>query len=109
VYRLILRLHQGIETEDLMWLDDVIQRVDPGGDYLGQRTTKQFIHSEEWLKPQLGTHSSYDTWVKGGQPEVITEAREVVDRLLENYEPHPLSDDVERELDQIQSRAKMEV
>lgn len=92
-----------------MWLDDVIQRVDPGGDYLGQRTTKQFIHSEEWLKPQLGTHSSYDTWVKDGQPDIVAEAKEVVDRLLQNYEPLPLSKEAESELDRIQNRAKMEV
>lgn len=92
-----------------MWLDDVIQRVDPGGDYLGQRTTKQFMHSEEWLKPGLGSHTSYDGWGKEGQPDLLAEACEKVDQLLAEYEPHPLSDDVERELDQIQSRAKMEV
>jgi trimethylamine--corrinoid protein Co-methyltransferase len=109
VYRLICRLHQGIETEDSMWLEDVIQGVDPGGDFLGQRSTKQFMHSEEWLKPWLGSHTSYDGWVKEGQPKLLTEAGEKVDQLLANHEPYPLSKEAERELDRIQTRAKMEV
>jgi trimethylamine--corrinoid protein Co-methyltransferase len=108
VYRMIRRMHQGIETEVSMWLDDVIQGVDPGGDYLGQRTTKQFMHSEEWLKPGLGTHTTYDGWVKDGQPDMLDEARERVDRLLANHQPYPLSEEAERELDRIQTRAEME-
>ena len=108
VYRLTRRLRAGIQTDKSMWLDDVITSVKAGGDFLGQKTTKKFMHSEEWLKPQLGTHSSYDAWVKEGQPEIITEAKEVVDRLLQDYEPNPLSEEAEKELDRIQTRAKME-
>jgi trimethylamine--corrinoid protein Co-methyltransferase len=108
VYRLIRRLHAGIQTDESMWLDDVIQNVKAGGDYLGQQTTKEFMHSEEWLKPGLGTHSSYNGWVKDGQPDVLAEASEKVNQLLANHKPHPLSEEAERELDRIQTRVKME-
>lgn len=108
IYRLIRRLHTGIQTDESMWLNDVIESVKAGGDFLGQPTTKKFMHSEEWLKPQLGTHTSYDGWVKAGRPDILLEAGEKVDRLLATHQPYPLSEEAERELDRIQARAKME-
>jgi trimethylamine--corrinoid protein Co-methyltransferase len=96
IYRLMRRLRAGIQTDASMWLDDVIASVKPGGDYLGQKTTKEFMHSEEWLMPGLGTHT-------------LDEARQKVDHLISNHEPYPLSKEAERELDRIQNRAKMEV
>ncbi len=107
-YRLMRRLHTGIQTDESKWLDEVIRNVKPGSDYLGQRSTKTYMHSEEWFKPDLGTHSSYDRWIKDGRPELQDEAREKVDQLLANHEPIPLSEEAERELDRIQARAKME-
>jgi trimethylamine--corrinoid protein Co-methyltransferase len=109
IYCLMRRLRAGIQTDASMWLDDVIASVKPGGDYLGQKTTKEFMHSEEWLMPGLGTHTSFDGWVKEGRPKLLDEARQKVDHLISNHEPYPLSKEAERELDRIQNRAKMEV
>ena len=92
-----------------MWLEGVIEKVRPGGDFLGEPTTRSFMHSEEWLKPGLGTHTTYDGWVKDGRPDILTEASEKVDQLLSNHQPYPLNEDAERELDRGQLRAKMEV
>jgi trimethylamine--corrinoid protein Co-methyltransferase len=108
VYRLIRRMRAGIQTDKSMWLDDVITSVKAGGDFLGQKTTKKYMHSEEWLKPRLGSHTTYDGWVKEGRPDVLAEASEKVDQLLANHQPYPLSKEAERELDRIQTRAKME-
>lgn len=109
IYRLIRRLHAGIQTEESKWLEEVIEKVRPGGDFLGEPTTRAFMHSEEWLKPTLGTHNSYDGWVKDGRPELLDEARVKVDQLLAEHRPIPFSEQVERELDRIESRAKLEV
>jgi trimethylamine--corrinoid protein Co-methyltransferase len=108
-YRLMRRLRTGIQTDATMWLDDVIASVKPGGDYLGQKTTKKFMHSEEWLKPSLGSHTSFDGWVKEGRPELLVEARQKVDHLISNHKPYPISKEAEKELDRIRSRANMEV
>ena len=61
-------------------------------------------------KPVLSVeYSDPDGTAEAGLQQIIDEAREVVDRLLQNHEPLPLSMEVERELDRIQTRAKMEV
>jgi trimethylamine--corrinoid protein Co-methyltransferase len=109
IYRLIRRYHAGIQTDEPMWLEEVIEKVRPGGDFLGETTTRSFMHSEEWLKPTLGTHNSYDGWVKDGRPDLLDEARDKVDQLLAEHQPLALSEEAERELDRIESRAKMEV
>ncbi len=108
MYRLIRRYHAGIQTDESMWLEEVIEKVRPGGDFLGQPTTRSFMHSEEWLKPTLGTHNSHDGWVKDGRPKLLEEARGKVDQLLAEHKPYPLRKEAERELDRIESRAKME-
>ncbi len=109
IYRLIRRYYAGIQTDEPMWLEEVIEKVRPGGDFLGETTTRSFMHSEEWLKPTLGTHNSYDGWVKDGRPDLLDEARDKVDQLLAEHQPLALSEEAERELDRIESRAKMEV
>jgi trimethylamine--corrinoid protein Co-methyltransferase len=108
MYRLIRRYHAGIQTDESMWLEEVIEKVRPGGDFLGQPTTRSFMHSDEWFKPALGTHNSYDGWVKDGRPKLLEEARGKVDQLLAEHKPYPLRKEAERELDRIESRAKME-
>ena len=97
--------HRGILTNEEMWLDDVIQRVGPGGHFLGERTTVTNMRSGEWLIPSLGVHQSRESWEEAGKKDLLEEARETVEHLLSTHEPLPLSEETELELDKIQKRA----
>jgi trimethylamine--corrinoid protein Co-methyltransferase len=88
-----------------MWLDDVIQRVGPGGNFLGEISTIANMRSGEWLIPSLGIHQSQESWEMAGKNDLLEEAREKVENLLSTHKPLPLSDEVEKELDKIQKRA----
>jgi trimethylamine--corrinoid protein Co-methyltransferase len=105
VFRMSKQAHRGILTKDEMWLDDVIQRVGPGRHFLGEKSTTDNMRSGEWLIPRLGVHDSQESWEMAGKKDVLEEARERVEHLLSTHKPLPLSDEVEKELDNIQKRA----
>jgi trimethylamine--corrinoid protein Co-methyltransferase len=105
VFRMSKQAHRGILANDEMWLDDVIQRVGPGGHFLGEKSTTANIRSGEWLIPRLGVHDAQESWEMAGKKDILEEAREKVENLLSSHKPLPLSDEVEKELDKIQKRA----
>lgn len=105
VFRMSKQAHRGILANEKMWLDDVIQRVGPGGHFLGEKSTLTNMRSGEWLLPRLGVHEAQESWERAGKKNILEEAREKVEHLLLSHEPLPLSDEVEKELDKIQKRA----
>lgn len=106
VFRMCKRAHQGIATEALRWLEDVINAVEPGGHFLGERSTVRGVHEGEWYFSQLGVHDTFEGWDAAGRPSLVDEAREKVEQILATHEPLPLNEDVERELDRIEKRAR---
>ena len=108
VFEMARRAHQGIATGEDKWLDDVIDRVGPGGNFLAQRSTREGTRSGEWYVSEFGWHGTYGKWVADGKPTLLDEARQRVDEILSTHEPLPLGEDVERELDRIQRRAREE-
>jgi len=52
VFRMCKQAHRGILTHEKMWLDDVIQRIGPGGHFLAEKSTSANIRSGEWMIPR---------------------------------------------------------
>ena len=105
-FRMNKQAHRGIKTNEDAWLDDVIQRASPGGNFLGEKTTAANMRSGEWLFPRIGLHDTQKAWEDAGKKDVLEEAREKVDRLLAEHKPMPLPAEVEKELDRLEERAK---
>ena len=108
IFRMSRQAYRGIPTHDEAWLDEVIQKVGPGGNYLGEKSTVKNIRSGEWLIPQLGVHDTEGAWSRSGRQDVLDEAREKVDQILRTHKPLPFGEDIRKELDQIYSRAREE-
>ncbi len=106
IFRMSRRAHQGIATGADKWLEDVIERVGPAGNFLGERSTRKGTRSGEWYVSEFGLHDTYEKWEAGGKPTLLDEAHQRVDEILAAHEPLPLDEDVERELDRIQKRAR---
>jgi trimethylamine--corrinoid protein Co-methyltransferase len=109
VFRMAKQAHRGISSRDEMWLDDVIQRVGAGGNFLGEKSTAANMRSGEWLIPKLGVHETQRAWEDAGQKDILEEAREKVEHLLATHQPLPLGDDAEKELGKIYRRAQESV
>jgi len=106
IFRLAKHAHRGIDTSSDKWLTDVIEEVGPGGHYLSEHSTAMSIRSGEWYHPNMGARTSFDDWVADGKRDVLCEIREKVRQILDAYEPLPLGEDVEIELETICERAR---
>jgi len=105
IFRMNKQAHRGIETNENAWLDNVIQSVGPGGNFLGEKSTATSMRSGEWLIPRIGMHESQASWESSGRKTILEKARKQVDTLLAEYEPLPLPSDVEQELIRIEQKA----
>jgi trimethylamine:corrinoid methyltransferase-like protein len=85
---------------------DQIARVGPGGNYLSELTTLESIRNGEWYLSEIGTHTSFENWAAGDKKDVLSEIREKVAEILDAYEPLPLGEDVEKELEKICKKAR---
>jgi trimethylamine--corrinoid protein Co-methyltransferase len=108
VFRLYKRARQGITIDDDKWLEDVIDRVGPGGNFLAETSTVKGIRNGEWYVSKFGVHDTFEGWETAGRPLLLEEAREKVRQILAMHEPLALDHDVERELQRIQLRAEAE-
>jgi len=106
MFRMSRQAHRGIPTHDEAWLDEIIQKVGPGGNFLGEKSTVKNIRSGEWLIPRLGVHDTEGSWVRSGRKDILDEAREKIDQILKTHKPLPLDDDVRDELDKIYKKAQ---
>ena len=107
-FKMSRRARQGIAADDGKWLEEVIHRVGPGGHFLTEPSTAMALREGEMYISQLGWQDSFEAWEAAGKPTVLEEAREKVGEILAAHQPLPLDDDVERELDRIQKRARDE-
>ena len=101
IFGMCKQARRGILCDEGKWLDDVIDKVGPGGDFLSDISTVRAARDGEWHIGGLGAHDSFETWRDAGKPTVLDEAREKVDRLLTTHEPISFDATVEAELDRI--------
>lgn len=107
VFRMSKQAHRGIPTNEGSWLDEVIQRVGPGGNFLMEKSTVSNMRSGEWLIPHIGVHGTQKAWEDSGKKDILEEAREKIEHILSSHKPLPLGDDIEKELDDIYKRAQI--
>lgn len=106
MFRMSKQVHRGIPTHDDAFLDEVIQKAGPGGNYLGEKSTVKNLRSGEWLIPGLGMHETQRAWERSGRKDILDEAGEKIDQILKTHKPLPLGKDIEKELAVILKRAK---
>ena len=106
IFRMCVFAREGIPARGDLWLDDVIERVGPGGDYIAEKSTRVNVRGGQWYLPGLGVHDSRERWTAAGRPGLMEEAGRLADELLATREELPLGDDVERELAALQERAR---
>jgi trimethylamine--corrinoid protein Co-methyltransferase len=105
IWRMCRAAHEGIATGADRWLDEALARVGPGGNFLGERSTRRGMRGDEWFVPRLGTQDAHHVWEEAGKPDVVDEARQKVADILATHEATPWDEGVERALAQLRRRA----
>jgi trimethylamine--corrinoid protein Co-methyltransferase len=109
IFRRCKRLVRGIESKENMWLDQIIDKIGSGGNFLAQRSTRDALRSGEWYIDTIGVHSTYEQWETMGQPDLLVEVRQKIDEILESDQPMTLDEDQVRELVKIEKFARTEI
>jgi trimethylamine--corrinoid protein Co-methyltransferase len=92
----------GVTVSDETLALDVIEELGPTGDYLGHDHTMR--HFREPYYSKLADKGVYAQWVQKGSTTMEERAAKVVDKILAEHEPEPLSPDVQRDIKRIVER-----
>jgi trimethylamine--corrinoid protein Co-methyltransferase len=84
----VRRLLAGIRIEPETLALEVIDRVGPGGSYLGDAHTAR--HFREVWYPRLLDRRAYHAWTEAGEPTAIKTANQVAREILATHQPEPL-------------------
>lgn len=93
----VYRVLKGIKVNDNTIAKDIIASVGPGGHYLGQKHTIEYLDKEHYF-PKLSSRESRKDWELAGSKDLWAVAREKVKDILKKHEPRPLDRGVDRQL-----------
>lgn len=96
----VYRAMDGVDVNAATLAVDVIDRVGPGGHFLGQRHTMEFIEREQFI-PELSDRRTREQWVEAGSLGMADLAHRRVVEILADHEVDPLESSVEEELERI--------
>ena len=77
---------------------DVLVKVGPGGDFLGQRHTSRHLRSSQW-RPELLNRMSHDRWLATGGLDLTEKARRKAREIVATHEVPPLTADLVARID----------
>ncbi|GFP43664.1 trimethylamine---corrinoid protein Co-methyltransferase, partial [Candidatus Hakubella thermalkaliphila] len=101
---MVKRVVRGVEVNEETLALDVINKVGPGGNFLGEDHTLRHFRTEAWY-PRLLDRRMYLDWVGGGSLTLAQRVNKKTREVLESYQPVPLPQDVLEGIDEILRRA----
>jgi trimethylamine--corrinoid protein Co-methyltransferase len=105
LFRRCQRLRRGIDGAFEEAVEDILDEVGPGGDFLAREATRRASRGGEWYVDRLGVRDSWERWVAGGRPDIVDDARRAVAETLAAHRPLPLDEVAARELRHLVDRA----
>lgn len=104
----IKRLLRGFEISDETLAFDLIKKVGPGGEFLGERHTLKYFRKELW-RPQFANRKDPEAWKKEGsltyEQKLISKAKEI----LKNHSPDPLAPLISTQFDELLNQARIKL
>ena len=97
LFSMMSRIIKGIKIDEETLALNVINDVGPGGHYLAHKHTLKLFSEEHWL-PSLIDRRRYEPWKADGEKDMVTRAREKLQRILREHEPEPLPKEIKQEL-----------
>ena len=102
------RVARGIEFNDVTLALDLIHKVKPGGTYLTEKHTNDYLRKEHFIS-NLVKRQLYEVWVNDGSKDIVDLAREKAKKLAQSYPEKPLDKDLKEKIEEIMRRADKEL
>jgi trimethylamine--corrinoid protein Co-methyltransferase len=103
IYSWNARITAGVMVEDETIALDAIKKVGIGGNFLGQRHTRE--HMDGVWRPRLLDRSMWDAWVASGSEGAYEKASQLTDEHLAEHQVLPLGDQLTETLARIVAEA----
>lgn len=97
---MIYRILAGIKVNEDSLALDVIKKVGPGGHYVTADHTVEHM-MDQFFYPSLGVRCNFDVWEERGRPSMLTRARDLVEKILEEGKEGLLDPDLIFEIKKI--------
>jgi len=102
------RIIRGIEVSSETLAIDVLERVGPGGNFVGDEHTYQHFRTEDWF-PSVLSREGYQVWAEKGSLTMGDKIRKRISEILSEHRPLALPPEVDRAIDAVLKRADAEV
>ena len=102
----VRRVLRGFEINDDALAVDVIASAMRGShNFLGQKHTMHYLRTGEILLTNLAERGTWETWESKGHLGMAERAQAEAERILQDHQVTPLTEDQERQLDEILDEA----
>jgi trimethylamine--corrinoid protein Co-methyltransferase len=98
IFSYIMRLTRGIRVDDDSLALELIEKVGPKGDYLGEEHTLLHLRSGEHWEPMVSTREIYENWQTAGMKDIVEKAHDKASWILKNHRVAPLQDNQQKEI-----------
>ena len=100
----VRRLMDGIQVDNENLALEVMQRVGPGGHFLGDDHT--FDHFRDNWSPELTDRNTFEVWQANGGSSLGRRVTDKVHSLVRDHQPTPLTSEVDAEIERIVQRVQ---
>lgn len=102
---MVKRILKGMTVDDYHMAVDIIDKVGPGGHFLGEEHTIKNFRTETWW-PSLISRMRYDEWKLAGGLSMGQRIKQKTQDIINSHEPQKLSPQVCEKLDAIIAKAE---
>jgi trimethylamine--corrinoid protein Co-methyltransferase len=106
--KIMARLAGGVIVDDDHMAIDLIKKVGPGGSFLGERHTMQWLNKEHFMT-EITDRRTGEAWEADGRKSVIDRAHEKVQKILKEHQVQPVPNEVARDFDAIVKKADKDI
>ena len=96
---MVLKVVNGIQITEETLAMDVIREVGPAGEFITHEHT--YNNFKKLSSPKMMNRDNRENWEAAGSPDIAEIAFEKSQDILQNYQPEPRSEKVQKELDSI--------
>ncbi len=98
----VRRLKKGFEaTDDALAVEVISSAMQGSHNFLGQKHTMRYLRADEVLLTDLAERGSWESWDANGRIGMAERAQAKAMHIIQNHQVPPLSEDQDRELDEI--------
>jgi trimethylamine--corrinoid protein Co-methyltransferase len=106
--KIMARLAFGVTVDDDHLAVDLIKKVGPGGSFLSERHTMQWLNKEHFLT-DITDRRTGEAWEADGKKSVVDRARAKADKIMKEHQVAPVPPEVVREFETVVRNADKDI